>query len=208
MGRVNWKLLAAGAVALFLTGYAAGSCGKPTSAELNAAEDARKEAVVRAEHAESAREAVEIQSRAEIEQARTTADSAVALADSAARRRPTVIDRIVEREAPRDTALARRVAEAVRDSLVVHEIRPLLAATIAQDSAFAAQGRLLAAEREARLATQEALQAALVEIGALRADRPSWVGRHWKDALVIAAAYGGWKARDLLATRALAGPTR
>lgn len=192
---MSWKLLAVAGALLFLAGYAAGTCGKPTSAELEAAEDARKEAVVRAEEEERAREAIEVQAHAETMAALATADSALAIAEAATRRRPTVIDRIVEREAPADTALARRVAEAVKDSLVEHEIRPLLVAVASQDSAFAAQGRLLAAEREARIAAQEALDAALAEVELLRDQRPSWVSRHWEKGAIILAAWGGWKAR-------------
>lgn len=182
------------ALALFAAGYLAGTCGKPTSAELDAAEDARREAVAHAEEAERARAAVEVQATAEIVEAEVARDSALAVARAAESRRPTVIERVVER-AGADSAVVRIAVEEVVDSLVLHEIGPLRAALVAQEAAFTAQGRLLDAEREARVAAQDGFRAALAEIEVLRGARPGWFERNGTRLLVIAGPPLGWWLR-------------
>lgn len=198
---LDWRALLALAAALFLAGYAAGTCGKPTTRELELARDSTEAAVERAQDAEERRAEVEEQARRDSIAFARTADSALAVADAAERRRPTVIDRIVNREAPADTALARRVAVAVTDSIVSYEVNPLRAALAAAEGAYISQGALLVAERETRIAAQQALERALAEIGALRDERPSWVARHWKDAAIVGGIVLGWKAHEIWTAR-------
>ncbi len=194
----NWKVLAGAAVALLLTGYAAGSCGKPSSHDLNAAHDSTSAAVGRLADSERARAALETETRADSLRFAATIDAATQRARAAESRRPQVIDRIVEREAPADTAVARRVAVEVVDSLTEHEIRPLRLALATQDSAYASQGRLLAATDEARLRASEALTAALRERDLLRAARPSWLARNGPRVAIPLAIAGGWYLRGAL----------
>jgi len=189
------------AVALFLAGYAAGTCGKPTNAALEAAHDSTQAAVERAAELERARAEIENQARADSVRFAARADSALTIARAAAARRPTVIDRIVEREAPADTMVARRVAVAVTDSLVEHEIRPRDVALAAKDSALASMGRDLASERATRIAAQQGLERAMVEIGLLRDQRPSWLSRNWEKGAVVLAGYAGWRARGEVEAR-------
>lgn len=198
---MNWRVWAPIAAALFVAGYAAGSCGKATTRELEAAHDSTDAAVERAADAEERRGEVEEAARRDSIRFARQADSALAVARAAEARRPTVIDRIVEREAPADTAVARRVAVAVTDSLVVNEIRPRDVALLAKDSAYLALGQVLAAERETRIAAQQALERALVERDLLRDERPSWVARHWKDAAIVGGVVLGWKAHEKWAAR-------
>lgn len=187
---MNWKTLVAGALACFALGYFAGTAGKPSSDELDAARDSTHAAVARATEAEQAREAVEIGARAAIEQQSHAKDSALGVARAAQARQPTIIDRIVEREAPADTALYRRVASTVVDSLTVTQIRPLYAALAAADSVNRAQGALLGADRDARIAAQTALAASLRQNDLLLKARPSWFARDVLPLLKIAGAFG------------------
>ena len=196
---MNWKLIAAAAVALFLTGYAAGACGKATSAEIEAARNSTAAAVERAEQAEDARAVVEIQALADILVYETTKDSALTVMRSARIVRLQTENRIVAREPAPDTAAFRRGYQAGRDSTEVYEVRPLLAALASADSVGEATSRLLAAEREARLRAQEGLRVALLEVGLLRDERPNWVARNWWKVAIPTAAYAGWKARQAIA---------
>ena len=130
--------------------------------------------------------------------ARQAAEDALRIARTS---RGATETRIVLREAPADTAAFRRGFQAGRDSTTLYEIRPLLALRVAQDSAYAAQGRLLTAEREARLTAQEGLEAALRERDLLRGARPSWLSRNGPKILLPVAVAGGWYLRGVLAGR-------
>lgn len=196
---MNWKLLAGGAVLCFLLGYGAGTLGKASSSELDAAHDSTHAAVARATEAEQAREAVEVGARAAIIAQTAQKDSALAVARAATARRPGVIDRVVLREAPADTALARRVATVVADSLQVHEIAPRDKAIVAADSVNRSQSLLLVAERTAREAAQEAVRTQSVEIAALRSARPSWLARQAPKMTFVAGGIAGWFAYRYLA---------
>lgn len=191
---MNWKLLAVGAVALFLAGYAAGSCGKPTTDQIEAAHDSTLVAVERADESERARAELEVRFRDDSLMSAIRVDALLTEARAASARRPEMITEIVEREAPEDTAVARRVAVAVADSMEVHEIQPRDTAIVALRAAYVSQGALLAAERETRLAAQEGLRRALAERDLLRAERPSWVARNWWKVAIPVVAYGGWRA--------------
>ncbi len=185
---MNRKPLALGGFLLFCLGYGAGIYGKPTSEALDAAHDSVGAAVKRAEASEHARAAVELQARQDSTRLAGRADSAMALARAASRRQPQVIDRIVEREAPADTALARRVASTVVDSLTINEIRPRDVALAAKGSAYAVQGGLLRATEAALATERQAGQARAAEIAALRAIRPSWFTAHVVPFLKVAGA--------------------
>lgn len=103
-------------------------------------------------------------------------DSARARADRAERRRPAVIDRVVER-AGADSAVVREAVEEVADSIVELEVLPLRRALAAADSIAGARERQLAAAAAANAALRAALEASRTEARAWeRAGTPSLFG--------------------------------
>ncbi len=186
------------ALALFLAGFAAGSCGKASNHEIDVAQDSVRIYQNRADQSEKARIAVAEQEGARTRAALRVADSAVAAARSAGARRPQVLTKIVEREAPEDTAVARRVAVAVSDSLDRTEIRPRDQAIDSLRVLLLSAGRILTATQASLEAAQAASGKKDVEIKALRSARPSWLSRNGSKILIPIGVFGGWWLRGQL----------
>lgn len=138
-----------------------------------------------AEHSQSALEAVMVQENPIIAAAVARADSAEARADRAERRRPAVIERVVERAGP-DSAVVRIAVEEVRDSMVTHELNPLRGALFSEREAHAGTARKLDAALRANYDLQGAIAA--LEGVADRRRPPSWWERHDEEVVGVLAA--------------------
>jgi len=165
MVRALWAAVLVGIV-LVAASAIRDRAGDVARAEL-AAEETRQ-AVNRAEEAEHALAAVMVQEDALILLAQAERDSAVARADRAERRRPTIIERVVERAGP-DSAIVRAAVLEVVDSIEAHEMTPLRAALAAATESEAARARQLYAALAANAALRTALDASQAEAGVWKA---------------------------------------
>lgn len=138
-----------------------------------------------ADESERARETLQVQAHMVELAALHLADSALVLIDAAKKQRPQVIDRIVNREAPADTAVARRVAQAVADSITEHEIKPRDEREAQHLVVIASLRTQLAASDDARVTAQNALAAFRATVP----PRPGFIESHGGTALKMAGAF-------------------
>lgn len=169
----RWGLIAC---ALVLAGWSYQERGKALG-KAEVAEE-RADSLYRAAiDYEGAYRSVALQAGMAIRVAEESRDSAVARADRAARRRPTIVERVVLAAGP-DSAVVRAAVEEVADSIDVHELAPLRLALAQADSIGEARARQLAASQALNAAFSSALEASRTE------------GRAWESA----AKGGGWLA--------------